>query len=58
MYELLCHFRVRLEQQPNTGQVAKNKVLGCASQAYADDLLRQAKINQSKLENTIVLRES
>ena len=50
MYELLCHLRVRLGQQPNTGQVAKNKVLGCTSQAYADDLLRQAKINQSKLE--------
>ena len=30
--------------------MAKNKVLGCTSQAYADDLLRQAKINQSKLE--------
>ena len=50
MYELLCHLRVRLGQQTNTGQVAKNKVLGCTSQAYADDLLRQAKINQSKLE--------
>ena len=50
MYELLSHLRVRLGQQPNTGQVAKNKVLGCTSQAYADDLLRQAKINQSKLE--------
>ena len=42
--------RVRLGQQPKTGQVAKKKVLGCTSQAYADDLLRQAKINQSKLE--------
>ena len=30
--------------------LAKNKVLGCTSQAYAEDLLRQAKINQSKLE--------
>ena len=50
MYELLCHLRVRLGKQPNIGQVAKNKVLGCTSQAYADDLLRQAKINQSKLE--------
>ena len=50
MYELLCPLKVRLGQQPNTGQVAKNKVLGCTSQAYTDDLLRQAKINQSKLE--------
>ena len=50
MCKLLCHLRVRLGQQPNTGQVAKNKVLGCTSQAYAGDFLRQAKINQSKLE--------
>ena len=50
MYEFLCHLRVRLGQQPNTGQVAKNKLLGCTSQANAADFLRQAKVNQSKLE--------